>query len=120
MTQNHAPLAECLGRALEKKGQSIEGVAERTKVPPATIRALLGSREPAVLPQRAYLRGHVAIIARDLDVDVDAMLGQFDLEHPRDPPAAPVDNSRFHPALITVAAGLGCLAIIAVILAFVR
>jgi cytoskeletal protein RodZ len=120
MTTTRKPVRELLNEAMTIRGISVDEIADRTKVPRATVRAFLGSREPAVLPQRVYLRGQLANVARYAGLDVASALAQFDEEHPPESriEAAPVP--RFAPMTMAFFAGLGGIAIIAVILAFVR
>lgn len=120
MTEQRRPLAQCLFQALESSGLTIEELSERTKVPKSTVRAFLGSEEPAVLPQRVYLRGHLGSMARELDVDVGQVLGLFDAQYPSESKIEEAPVTRFHPGTMAVAAGLGGIAIFAVILAFVH
>jgi cytoskeletal protein RodZ len=121
MSVNASPnLRELLRDALEQKGVTVEEIADRTKVPRATVRSFLGSREPAVLPQRIYLRGQLEVVARHIGVDVHEALSRFDVEHPAESRIEEAPTSRFTPVTMAFIAGLGSLAILAVILAFVR
>src|SRR2546423_385829 len=84
------------------------------------VRAFMGSQEPAVLPQRVYLRGHLVSIVRELRVDLAQVLALFDAQYPTAPKIDDEPEKSSHPMTMFIAAGLGCIAIIAVILAFVH
>src|SRR5262245_50157530 len=75
-------LAQLLSQGLEHKGTTVETVSERTKVPRSTLRVLLGATDPAILPQRVYLRGHVGVVAKDLGIDLVEAYARFDAENP--------------------------------------
>src|SRR5687768_9231223 len=75
-------LAQLLNQGLEQRSMTVDAVAERTKVPRATLRALLGATDPAALPQRIYLRGQVGVIAKDLGVEIAEAFRRFDVEYP--------------------------------------
>lgn len=113
-------LALMLGQAMNARGLSVEMVAERTKLPRPTIRALLGADEPAILPQRVYLRGHVEVLARDLGLKSDAVLVAFDRECPAEIVVEEEHEPRFSRTTVAAAAALSTIGIIAVILAFIR
>src|SRR5262249_2491675 len=59
-------LAQLLSQGLEQQAMTVDAVSERTKVPRATLRVLLGATDPAILPQRIYLRGQVGVLAKEL------------------------------------------------------
>jgi hypothetical protein len=80
----------------------------------------LGSQEPAVLPQRVYLRGHLASLFAELEIDRALALDLFDRQYPRESKIEPAPEPRFGPVTMAIVAGLGCIAILAVILAFVH
>src|SRR5438046_728511 len=75
-------LAQLFSQGLEHKGMTVETVAERTKVPRSTLRVLLGATDPAILPQRVYLRGHVGVVAKELGIELAEAFARFDLENP--------------------------------------
>jgi cytoskeletal protein RodZ len=120
VTEKRRPLAALLDEALERSGMSVDELAERTKVPRATVRAFLGSQEPAVLPQRVYLRGQLASIMRELRTDSADALEVFDAQYPSESKIEAAPDPRLPPMTMAIVAGLGGIAIIAVILAFVR
>jgi cytoskeletal protein RodZ len=120
MQQNDEPLAQFLNRGFEERGLTIDTIAERTKIPRSTIRALCGSMEPAILPQRVYLRGQVETVARELRLSLDRARYLFDRENPVEPRIETEEPPRFNRAAIALGAGLGSIGIIAVILAFIR
>jgi cytoskeletal protein RodZ len=111
-------LAELLQNALEHKGTSVDAVAEKTKVPRSTLRALLGATDPAILPQRIYLRGHVGVFAKELGVDLGEVYARFDRENPSESKIEQIEEPRVSRGSMAAAAALGGIGIIAVILAF--
>jgi cytoskeletal protein RodZ len=113
------PLAHFLSQAIEARGLSVDTLAERTKVPRATIRTLCGSSEPAILPQRVYLRGQLGVIVRELGVAAERAFDLFDREHPVEAPIATEDLPKTNARAVALVAGLGSLGILAVILAIV-
>lgn len=115
---DNGSLAQLLSRGLEQQGLTADDVAERTKVPRSTLRALLGATEPAILPQRVYLRGHVGVIAKELGLDLDEVYARFDVENPVEARAESVEIPRRSRASVAAAAALGCIGILAVVLAF--
>lgn len=122
VTQHHDLLATRLAIAFKESGATVESIAERTKIPKSTIRWLLGDSAVDLLPERAYLRGHLANIAKEVGVPVDEVLGAFDVAHPKRTPDEPEFGvrPRLSAGIAAVVAGLGCIAIVTVILAFVR
>jgi cytoskeletal protein RodZ len=113
-------LAQLLSQGLEQRGLTIEAVAEETKVPRSTLRALLGATDPAILPQRVYLRGHVAVIAKELALDHAETLRRFDREYPNESKIEAAPEPRISRASVAAAAALSGIGIIAIILAFVN
>lgn len=111
-------LAETLREQLKLTGMTVDGLAERTKIPRSTIRALLEEPISAVLPERVYLRGHTSTLARELGMDLDEVLRAFDARYPVDPPETGDLESGWAKRNTIVGAGLGCFALIAVALAF--
>jgi cytoskeletal protein RodZ len=113
-------LRQWLAAGLEQSGLDVDTLAERTKVPRSTIRSLLGERVSAILPERVYLRGQAVLIARELGVDADAVRTSFDREHPVEPVhTGDIEEPRLGRGTTVVAASLGCVAILAIVLAFV-
>lgn len=112
-------LAQLLSQGLEQRGATVDTVAERTKVPRSTLRVLLGATDPAIVPQRVYLRGHVGVIAKDLGLDLGEAYARFDREYPTESKIEEVAvQPGFSRASMAAAAALGGIGIIAVILAF--
>ncbi len=115
-------LSQRLKQSLERSKVDVDTLAERTKIPRGTIRSLLGENVSAVLPERVYLRGQVVILARELGIDPEEARQWFDDENPvahvttEDLLEAP----RFGPGTTIVAASLGCIALLAIVLAFVN
>lgn len=113
-------LARRLSAALSARGTTVDAVAERTKVPRSTIHALLGAPDPAILPQRIYMRGHIIIIARELGIPTDEAARLFDAEHPVERTVEEeVRPPGFNRPAVALAAGLCSIAVLAVILAFI-
>lgn len=111
-------LAALLQKGLEHNSTTIEAVAEKTKVPRSTLRALLGATDPAILPQRIYLRGHVGVFAKELGVDLVEAYARFDRENPTESRIEEAEQPRVSRGSMAAAAALGGIGIIAVILAF--
>jgi cytoskeletal protein RodZ len=112
-------LADRLAGGLDRRGMSAEALAERTKVPRSTIDSFLEEPISAVLPERVYLRGQLVVLARELGLDGAELRRLFDEQYPAAPAReASPSTSRFSPASITLVAGMGCIALVAVVLAF--
>jgi cytoskeletal protein RodZ len=120
-TTEAEPLASFLLGAMQKHRVSVEEIAESTKVPRSTLRALLGDSGPAVLPPRIYLRGHLGLVASALELDPEEALRLFDETYPPDDDAPLTsDLPRLRMSSMAIAAGLTGVGILAVILAFAR
>jgi cytoskeletal protein RodZ len=113
-----SPLAESLREQLQRTGMTVDTLADRTKIPRSTIRALLEDPLSAVLPERVYLRGHTSTLAREMGMDVDDVLRAFDERYPIEPPEADDLEGSWARRSAIVGAGLGCFALIAVVVAF--
>lgn len=110
-------LAELLAAAIEARGLTIEIISERTKVTRPTLRAFLGAKDPAVLPSRVYLRGHLLLVVRFLELDAPRALELFDRAFPAEP-ELPLGHElpRMSRASMAVAAGLAGLGVLAIVL----
>jgi hypothetical protein len=114
-------LADYLQSEIEQASLSLDQLSDRTKIPRSTIRALLGDEGSALLPERVYLRGHLNVLLNEMQVaDGELGLRLFDLEYdqpiePETLEAAPT----YGVGTMAVGAGLGCVALLAVIVAFV-
>lgn len=113
-------LEDSLREQLQRTGLTVDSLAERTKIPRATIQSLLGEPVSAILPERVYLRGQAAIIAKELGMNEQQVLQAFDARYPRaietsDPSSTGLGGGR---GTAILGAGLGCIAIIAVVAAF--
>lgn len=117
MTTNN-DLADRLKDQLQRTGATVEALAERTKIPRPTILSLLEEPVSAVLPERVYLRGQTATLARELGMDVDEVLRAFDARYPEEHGTEPESTSGLGRRATIVGAGLGCFALVAVVLAF--
>jgi cytoskeletal protein RodZ len=114
-------LSQRLKQALERSKLEVDTIAERTKVPRATIRSLLGEKVSAVLPERTYLRGQLALIAREIGLPRDEAVALFDAENPvSEIRSSDLDTPRFSAGTTVLAASLGCIALLAIVLAFVN
>ncbi len=114
-------LSKHLQAGLDASGQTVDRLAERTKVPRSTIRALLGENISAILPERVYLRGHLAVIAREMKLDPEESLALFDAENPPEENKIEAElEPRFGPGTLALAAGCGAIALVAIVLAFVQ
>lgn len=112
---------ETLKEQLQRTGLTVDALADRTKIPRATIQSLLGEEVSAILPERVYLRGQTATIAKELGMNVESVLTAFDLRYPKAlPPEVdePVRGGWARGNAI-LGAGLGCIAVMAVVAAFV-
>jgi cytoskeletal protein RodZ len=118
MTQG--TLSQRLTQALEQSKLDVDILADRTKIPRATIRSLLGENVSAVLPERVYLRGQLGLIARELGVPQGEARALFDAENPiAEVRSIDLDTPRISPGTTVLAASLGCIALLAIVLAFV-
>lgn len=118
---NHepSPLAARLSRGMQDAKLGVDQLAERTKVPRSTLRALLGEDVNAVLPGRVYLRGHMLLAARELGIDEAEVGPLFDEVFPvaeREEDA--IELPRFRAGWLAITAGLAGVGILAVVLAF--
>ena len=111
-------LAQLLSQGLEQQAMTVDAVSERTKVPRATLRVLLGATDPAILPQRVYLRGFVGVLAKEIGLDLDETYKRFDREYPSESKIEAAAEPKKSRISIAVGAALGGLGIVAVILAF--
>ena len=119
MSANRGPLAQRLHAGIVQKRLSVEDLAERTTVPRATIASLLDEPVSAVLPERVYLRGHMLVLVRELDIAQEEALRLFDARYPEAPKTEDlVAQRRFGTGSVALAAGLAGIAVLAVVLAF--
>ena len=113
------PLARQLEAGLVRKNLTVEELSARTKVPSFSIHTFLGAPVVDELPERVYLRGHLGLLVRELDLDHAAVMDAFDAAFPRDP--EPEVEYGPPPAFgrreLALAAGLGGVALLAVVLA---
>ena len=113
------PLAKQLEAGLTKKNLSVKELSARTKVPAFSIQTFLGVAVMDGLPERVYLRGHLGLLARELDLDLPAALEAFDVAFPVDPePEEDDPQHTFGRRELALAAGLAGVGLIAVVLAF--
>jgi cytoskeletal protein RodZ len=118
MTQG--TLSQRLKQALEQSKLDVDILADRTKVPRATIRSLLGENVSAVLPERVYLRGQLSLIAREIGISAGEARDLFDAENPvAEIRSTDLDTPRISAGTTVLAASLGCIALLAIVLAFV-
>ena len=124
MNEATMELAQRLYATLASSEHSVESLSERTKIPRATILHLLGESVSAVLPERVYLRGHLAVVVRELGGDDAEFERLFDRAFPATftlanelcdmmPEAA---NRNYG---LAWSAGIGAVAILAVVAVFV-
>jgi cytoskeletal protein RodZ len=69
-------LGQFLQRQRTEKGVELHEVAEETKIPPGTLRAM-ESGDFSALPADAFARGFYSIYARLLGLDVDSVLARY-------------------------------------------
>jgi cytoskeletal protein RodZ len=112
-------LAELLARAIESRGLTIEAIADRTKVTKSTLAAFLGGTDPALLPSRVYLRGHLLLVVKMLELDPARALVLFDQAFPIAADSAPSELPRMSRASVAFAAGLAGLGVLAIVLSVV-
>ena len=113
-------LATLLSRAIEARNVSLDTLVERTKVTKPTLRAFLGATDPAVLPSRVYLRGHLRIVANYLAVDEAQALASFDRAFPvESDSASSATGPRMSRASVAFVAGLAGLGVLAIVLSIV-
>ncbi len=112
-------LAEVLAAGMKRASVQVDDLAESTNIPRYTILSLLREPVSAVLPERVYLRGQLLVLARRVGLDEARALALFDDAYP-EPATRDIEVERRFPAgVMALAAGLGCVAILAVVLAFV-
>lgn len=70
------PFGECLKKAREKKGFSLEQVASKTRIPESRLDAL-ESEDFANLPAKVFAKGFVRSYAKILGLDEEETLQQF-------------------------------------------
>lgn len=108
-----------LKEALERSDVDVDVLADRTKVPRGTIRSLMGEDVSAILPERVYLRGQVVLVARELGLDANDTRALFDEEYPvEETRTTDLDQPRFGAGTTVLAASLGGIALLAIVLAF--
>ncbi|MEQ8272171.1 MAG: hypothetical protein RKU31_00820 [Deltaproteobacteria bacterium] len=112
-------LADHLRKALDSHDVTVDVLADRTKVTRATINALLDEPASGIVPERVYLRGHLSVLASELNLDREHTLDLFDAAFPAEPTTQDLSGApRFGTGSFAVAAGLATVALIAVALAF--
>ena len=118
MREQHSELARQLRAALTASDRTVDELADHTKVPRTTILTLLEEPVSAVSPGRVYLRGHLKVVARALDLDPDAAAEAFEEAYPvaRPTVSEPVLAQGRN---VAVSAGLYGIALFAVAVAFV-
>lgn len=115
------PIARRLADAIKTKGLTVEQLAERTKVHRSTLLALLDEPINAVIPPRVYLRGHALVVAKELGVPSAEAGALFDESFPESgDDSIDLTGPHFARAHMAIAAGLGSIAILALVLAIVR
>ncbi|MBK8013408.1 MAG: helix-turn-helix domain-containing protein [Deltaproteobacteria bacterium] len=119
MATTKGRLAEKLRKAIQESNVSVDELAARTKIPRSTIRALLDEPVSALLPERVYLRGHLSILARELEIDVRDTQDLFELENPEPRTIDVLPPPRFSPNAIAVAAAIGGIAVFLIVLVLV-
>ena len=113
-------LSHHLNEAFKRSKIDVDTLADRTKVPRSTIRSLLGENVSAVLPERVYLRGQLVTIAREVGLDMNEARALFDKEHPVEQVVTgDLEAPRFSAGTTVLAASLGGIALLAIVLAFV-
>lgn len=113
-------LARQLRAAIHGCNESIEELADRTKVPRTTILAFIEEPVAAVLPERVYLRGHLKVLGQALKLDLDALLDAFDDAYPVAPKKTQDSHApgAFVPRGLPVSVGLYGIAFVAAVIAF--
>ena len=111
-------LAAYLSDAIARAGLDEDRLVERTKIPEGTFSVLLGRPDDSVILPRVYVRAHLKVLAKEVDIDTDETMSLFDAAYPFPEDEAPVATERpVTTANLAVAAGLGGAGILAVILA---
>jgi len=112
-----------LAAAREARGVSLEDLARRTRIPLSGLRALEAGAHDR-LPPPIFTRGYIRACAVEIGLDPDALLAQFDSEHPLPPPrleaspaSPPLDDAApapFHRSrrLVSIAAAAGVIALV--------
>lgn len=120
MSEERDALAKKLESALKSQGKTLDALADSTKIPQSTLRALMNEEISAVLPERVYMRGHLGVVSRELGLDPDEMGNLFDAAYPRPTEGYSPVTPRISHSSMAVMAGLGGVALLAVVLAFAR
>ena len=116
--QQISDLAVQLRAAIEASQNTVDELADKTKVPRTTILALIEEPVAAVLPERVYLRGHLKVLAQSLKLDAEAMAAAFDVAYPVAPPPSDLVPPESPARKLAVSAGLYGIALLAVVVAF--
>jgi len=121
MATERQALADKLKQAIAAKGITVEVVADTTKIPRSTLQALMDEPVSGVLPERVYMRGHLGVVAGELGLDRAEMNSLFDSAYPcPDRAASGPAVPRLSTTSMAFMAGLGGMALLAVVLAFTR
>lgn len=110
-------LAEQLRSQLQLRGLTVDGLAERTKVPKSTIRWLLDEEVEAVLPGRVYLRAQAACLGRELGMDESRLKKDFDMRFPKVVSDPEDETAGVRRGAALMGASLGCVAVVAAVFA---
>lgn len=119
MATTKGRLAEKLRQAIKDSKTTVDDLAARTKIPKSTICALLDEPVSALLPERVYLRGHLSILAREVNMDIKDTQDLFELENPEPRTEDLIPPTRANPNTVALAAALGGIAVFAIVLALV-
>lgn len=103
---------------MRQTGRSVDQIADKTKVPRSTLRAMLGETSTVLLPSRIYLRGHMRVIAQELGIDDKEAQQLFDQTFPQETAEEQPDEMPKKTAPVAIAAGLAGVGVLAVILSF--
>jgi hypothetical protein len=118
---NHEALARRFTEAIGAKGTTADRLSDETKVPRTTIRALLNDNGNYVLPPRVYLRAHAITVGLALGISAQETGQLFDQGCPvEEVPKLMSSGPRVPAVAVAVAAGLGGIGILAILLSIFR
>lgn len=119
---NHEALARRFSEAIGAKSTTADRLSDETKVPRTTIRALLNDNGNYVLPPRVYLRAHAITVGLALGISAQETGQLFDQGCPiEEEPKLLIGSGPRVPAVaVAVAAGLGGIGILAILLSIFR
>lgn len=84
-----APLGQKLKTLREEKGMSIREIADKTRIPPATLDALEAG-DPTNLPAPVFVKGFLRAYAKEVGFSADEIIQEYSIYSPQQPEAVTV------------------------------